>query len=71
MEPKHEMTVEEAVEKGAKRIKSRDLVFVRAWCDKCEATRFFSLKSRRCYNCNALRKEKSTMEMLQEAINEA
>ena len=50
---------------------SRDLIFVRAWCDKCETVQFFSMKSRRCYNCNALRRAKGTMEMLQEAINEA
>jgi thioredoxin-related protein len=61
----------EPAELKVEKAPSRDLVFVRAWCDKCDATRFFSLKSRRCYNCNALRKEKSTMEMLQEAINEA
>jgi len=50
---------------------SRDLVFVRAWCDKCERVSFFSLKTRRCYDCNAPRSEKNAMEMLQDAISEA
>ena len=52
-------------------VPSRDLVYVKAWCDNCGSEQFFSLKSRKCAQCNAPRPEQSPIELIDSAIKEA